>query len=101
MLSLVFVVIVIVATVWSVARGEGGGQVRSQPEASGDGGTEEHPGAWAEREKGPPSAGQGLDALKARLSEMPTDSLQTMLDMGATLKPGAEELILQELERRS
>ena len=50
--------------------------------------------------KGPPSAGQGLDALRARLADLPTESLQEMLDMGAAFKPGAEALIQDELDRR-
>lgn len=50
--------------------------------------------------KGPPSAGQGLEALRARLADMPSESLREMLEMGASLKPGAQELIEQELARR-
>ena len=48
----------------------------------------------------PPSAGQGMEALKTRLSDMPTENLRQILEMGATLKSGVEELIEQELEQR-
>ena len=48
----------------------------------------------------PPSAGQGMEALQTRLSDMPTENLRQILEMGATLKSGVEELIEQELEQR-
>ncbi len=96
--ALLFVMIVVGVTLWTL--------VREQEESSGqpDSGTpsaHSDPGvSGVAPGKGPPSAGQGQEALKARLTDMPTESLQSMLDMGATLKPGAEDLIQEELDRR-
>ena len=98
--ALLVVMIVVGVTIWT--------QVREKEESSGqpDSGT---PSAHSVSDpgvsgvvpaKGPPSAGQGQEALKARLADMPTESLQSMLDMGATLKPGAQNLIKDELDRR-
>ena len=102
--ALFVVMIVVGVTIWTQVRE----QVREKEESSGqpDSGT---PSAHSVSDpgvsgvvpaKGPPSAGQGEEALKARLADMPTESLQSMLDMGATLKPGAEDLIKDELDRR-
>ena len=99
-LALLVVMIVVGVTIWT--------QVREKEESSAqpDSGT---PSAHSVSDpgvngvgpaKGPPSAGQGQEALKARLADMPTENLQSMLDMGATLKPGAEDLIKDELDRR-
>ena len=98
--ALLFLMIVVGITIWT--------QVREKEESSGqpDSGT---PSAHSVNDpgvsgvapaKGPPSAGQGQEALQARLADMPTESLQSMLDMGATLKAGAEDLIKDELDRR-
>ena len=99
-LSLILAAIVLVVTIWTLARGERGLQEPGESNASGAGGAQGRPEERPQGHQGPPSAGQGLDALRARLSDMPTEGLQSMLDMGATLKPGAEELIRNELERR-
>lgn len=99
-LGLVFAAIVLVITIWTLARGEQGLQDPGKSNAAGTGGSQERPEEQPQANKEPPSAGQGLDALRTRLSEMPTEGLQSMLDMGATLKPGAEELIQSELARR-
>lgn len=99
-LGLVFAAIVLVVTIWTLPRGEQGSQDPGKSNATGAGRSQGHPEEQPQVSTEPPSAGQGLDALRARLSDMPTEGLQSMLDMGATLKPGAEDLIQRELERR-
>ena len=98
--ALLFVLVVAGVTIWTLAREkeDSPGQPDSgmRPAHS-----VENPGvSGAAPAKSPPSAGQGQEALKARLADMPTEGLQSMLDMGATLKPGAEDLIKDELDRR-
>ena len=98
--ALFFVMIVVGVTIWAL------GREKEESSVHPDSGTPSvhssvDPGmTGAAPAKGPPSAGQGQEALKARLADMPTESLQSMLDMGATLKPGAEDLIKNELDRR-
>ena len=89
--ALFFVMIVVGVTIWALGREKEESSVHSSVDPGMTG---------AAPAKGPPSAGQGQEALKARLADMPTESLQSMLDMGATLKPGAEDLIKNELDRR-
>ncbi len=99
-IALLFALIIVGVTVWTLVREKEAppGPPDSGPPSSD---TIEDPGmSGFAPDKGPPSAGQGLAALKARLADMPTESLQSMLDMGATLKPGAEDLIKDELDRR-
>ncbi len=98
--ALLFVMIVVGVTIWTQAREKEKSPV--QP----DSGTQsahsvDDPGmSEVAPAKGPPSAGQGQEALQARRADMPTEGLQSMLDMGATLKAGAEDLIKDELDRR-
>lgn len=49
----------------------------------------------------PATGPQDLDTFKAALTTLDTASLQNMLDMGANLKPGTEEAILEELGKRN
>ena len=98
--ALLLALIVVGVTVWTLVREKEAppGQPDSGPPSAD---SVADPGvSGVAPDKGPPSAGQGLEALKARLADMPTESLQSMLDMGATLKPGAEDLIKDELDRR-
>ena len=98
--ALFFVVIAVGVTIWALVR------EKEESSVQPDSGTPsahsvDDPGmSGVAPAKGPPSAGQGQEALKARLADMPTESLQSMLDMGATLKTGAEDLIKDELDRR-
>lgn len=98
--ALLFALIIVGVTVWTLVRKK---EIPPGPPDSGPPPADrvENPGvSGVAPDKGPPSAGQGLAALKSRLADMPTESLQSMLDMGATLKPGAEDLIQDELGRR-
>ena len=98
--ALLFALMIVGVTVWTLVREQ------EAPPSTPDSGPPrpdrvENPGVrGVAPAKGPPSAGQGLGALKSRLADVPTESLQSMLDMGATLKPGAEDLIKDELDRR-
>ena len=49
----------------------------------------------------PATGPQDLGTFKAALTTLDTASLQNMLDMGANLKPGTEEAILEELGKRN
>ena len=98
--ALLFALIIVGVAVWTLVREK---EAPAGPPDSGQPPTDrvEDPGLGVvSPDKGPPSAGQGLEALKSRLADMPTESLQSMLDMGATLKPGAGDLIQDELDRR-
>ncbi len=99
-LALLFLIAVTAVTVWILFQEKEASPAMPDPERPSTD-TPEDPGAGGVAPtKGPPSAGQGLEALKARLAGMPSEGLQSMLDMGATLKPGAEDLIRAELDRR-
>ncbi len=54
------------------------------------------------RRFGPPSSGAGdpLEVIRAALPAMSSEDIEHLLDMGATLKPGAEALFRSELARR-
>ena len=96
--ALLFVMIVAGVTIWTLLSGKASGQPDSATPLAD---SADSPGvSGVAPAKGPPSAGQGQEALKARLVDMPTESLQSMLEMGATFKAGAEDLIKDELERR-
>ena len=99
-LALLLILVVVGVTVWTVVREKQAPPTPpdSQPPSAA---SVEDPGViGVATGEAPPSAGQGLGALKSRLADMPTESLQSILDMGATLKPGAEDLIRDELDRR-
>lgn len=41
-----------------------------------------------------------LETMRLAVEQMETDHIANLLEMGATLKPGAEEIFRQELEKR-
>lgn len=69
--------------------------IEQDPKALEDGGEGEPP-------KGPPSSGRAdpLEMIRAALPSMSSAEIEHLLEMGATLKPGAEELFREELKRR-
>ncbi len=98
LLLAVLVLAALILFIWIVTS-KAGSRKRSAatlPEALG--------GATAEvaPRKGPPSSGAGdpLEMIRAALPSMSSEEIEHLLDMGATLKPGAEDLFRRELRRR-
>ncbi len=98
--ALTLVFMIVGASLWILSRKKKNFLCQSKEDTSLNGKPEKNHEIHWKVPTMPPSAGQGMEALQTRLSDMPTENLRQILEMGATLKSGVEELIEQELEQR-
>ncbi len=89
----------VIVVIRLVVRRSGPAQTSIPPRAEPDTGEEE---ADSARPPGPPSSGAGdpLEVMRAALPNLSSEEIEHLLEMGATLKPGTENLFREELRRR-